>query len=149
MQHHLSNWHASDSDHVITSNNVRNNTAAFTDILTCGRCVVMSRESTSSAGRTWKRQAGRSWPLGLVFWGCFLGRPSWSSLGRIRALFDGPLAAPSEKATKTFICFSAHSKRCATPVREFKNRGGEMTNYKYAELFAANVHERAAPTHRP
>ncbi|XRB14866.1 retrovirus-related Pol polyprotein [Pseudoscourfieldia marina] len=27
-------------------------------------------------------------------------------------------------------------------VREFKNRGGEMTNYKYAELFAANVHER-------
>ncbi|XRB23584.1 retrovirus-related Pol polyprotein [Pseudoscourfieldia marina] len=26
-------------------------------------------------------------------------------------------------------------------VREFKNRGGEMTNYKYAE-FAANVHER-------
>ncbi|XRB25434.1 retrovirus-related Pol polyprotein [Pseudoscourfieldia marina] len=26
--------------------------------------------------------------------------------------------------------------------REFKNRGGEMTNYKYAELFAANVHER-------
>ncbi|XRB17802.1 retrovirus-related Pol polyprotein [Pseudoscourfieldia marina] len=27
-------------------------------------------------------------------------------------------------------------------VRRFKNRGGEMTNYKYAELFAANVHER-------
>ncbi|XRB14738.1 retrovirus-related Pol polyprotein [Pseudoscourfieldia marina] len=27
-------------------------------------------------------------------------------------------------------------------IREFKNRGGEMTNYKYAELFAANVHER-------
>ncbi|XRB10312.1 retrovirus-related Pol polyprotein [Pseudoscourfieldia marina] len=27
-------------------------------------------------------------------------------------------------------------------VREFKNRGGEMTNYKYAELLAANVHER-------
>ncbi|XRB20680.1 hypothetical protein RI054_25g105290 [Pseudoscourfieldia marina] len=26
--------------------------------------------------------------------------------------------------------------------REFKNRGGEMTNYKYAELFVANVHER-------
>ncbi|XRB21177.1 hypothetical protein RI054_26g110260 [Pseudoscourfieldia marina] len=30
----------------------------------------------------------------------------------------------------------------AVRVREFKNRGGEMTNYKYAELFAANVHER-------
>ncbi|XRB20552.1 hypothetical protein RI054_24g104010 [Pseudoscourfieldia marina] len=26
--------------------------------------------------------------------------------------------------------------------REFKNRGGEMTNYKYVELFLANVHER-------
>ncbi|XRB22913.1 hypothetical protein RI054_32g127650 [Pseudoscourfieldia marina] len=32
-------------------------------------------------------------------------------------------------------------------VREFKNRGGEMTNYKYAELFVANVHERHP--HRP
>ena len=31
-------------------------------------------------------------------------------------------------------------------IREFKNREGEMTNYKYAELFAANVHERRSDT---
>ncbi|XRB14702.1 hypothetical protein RI054_08g45420 [Pseudoscourfieldia marina] len=46
------------------------------------------------------------------------------------------------KLNKSMTKPSRNSDYAFAVRREFKNRGGEMTNYKYAELFVANVHER-------